>query len=89
MACCSGHFFVMSALATVEIGSLIARTPNVLGGKPCIKGHRVGVHRVAGWWKLGLAIEESGERLPTLTPAELHALLTTICTEREAAAEWA
>ncbi len=29
----------------------------------------------AGWWKLGLSIEEIGERLSTLTPAEIHAAL--------------
>jgi uncharacterized protein (DUF433 family) len=65
----------MSTLAPVEIGSLITRTPGVLGGKPCIQGHRIGVHRVAGWWKLGLSVEEIGERCPSLTPAEIHVAL--------------
>jgi len=54
---------------------MIVRTPGVLGGKPHIKGHRVGVHRVAGWWKVGLSIEEVGERLSTLSPAEIFAAL--------------
>ena len=45
-------------MAPMEIGNLIARTPGILGGKPCIEGHRIGVHRIAGWWKLGLTIEE-------------------------------
>lgn len=54
---------------------MITRTPGVLGGKPCIRGHRVGVHRVAGWWKVGLTIEEIGERLSSLTPAEIHVAL--------------
>lgn len=54
---------------------MIIRTPDILGGKPRIKGHRVGVHRVAGWWKAGLTVEEIGERLSTLTPAEIHAAL--------------
>jgi uncharacterized protein (DUF433 family) len=58
-----------------ELSEMIVRNPSVLGGKPCIRGHRVGVHRVAGWWKSGLAIEEIGERLSTLTPAEIHAAL--------------
>ena len=58
-----------------ELGSMIVRTPGVLGGKPHLKGHRVGVHRVAGWWKLGLSIEEIGERLSTLSPAEIFAAL--------------
>src|SRR4051794_20193134 len=58
-----------------ELGSMIVRTPNVLAGKPHIRGHRVGVHRVAGWWKLGRSIDEIGEELSTLTSAEIFAAL--------------
>jgi uncharacterized protein (DUF433 family) len=68
----------MSAIVEMpatELGLMIVQTPGVIGGKPRIKGHRVGVHRVAGWWKLGLTVEEIGERLSTLTPAEIHAAL--------------
>ena len=54
---------------------MIVHTPGILGGKPRIKGHRIAVHRVTGWWKLGLTIEEIGERLPALAPAEIHAAL--------------
>ena len=54
---------------------MIVRTPGILGGKPHVRGHRVGVHRVAGWWKRGLSIEEIGEELPTLSPAEIFAAL--------------
>src|SRR6266404_200971 len=76
----------MSAVAekpATDLGSMIIRTPGILGGKPRIKGHRVGVHRVAGWWKLGLSIEEIGERLSTLTPAEIHAALAYYHLHRE------
>jgi len=76
----------MSAVAekpATDLGSMIIRTPGILGGKPRIKGHRVGVHRVAGWWKLGLTIEEIGERLSTLTPAEIHAALAYYHLHRE------
>lgn len=59
----------------VEMGSLITRAPEILGGKPCIKGHRVGVHRIAGWWKMGLTVEQIGERFPALSPAEIHVAL--------------
>ncbi len=66
--------------ATVEepgtdLASMILRTPGVIGGKPRIKGHRIGVHRVAGWWKLGLSIDEIGEELPSLSPAEIFTAL--------------
>ena len=76
----------MSAIAekpATELGSMIVRTPGILGGKPHLQGHRVGVHRVAGWWKLGLTVEEIGERLSTLTPAEIHAALAYYHLHRE------
>jgi len=73
----------MSTLAPVEIGSMITRTPEILGGKPCLKGHRIGVHRVAGWWKLGLTVEAIGERLPSLAPAEIHVALAYYHLHRE------
>jgi uncharacterized protein (DUF433 family) len=66
-----------------ELGSMIVRTPGVLGGKPRLSGHRVGVHRVAAWWKMGLTVEEIGERLTTLTPAEIHAALAYYHLHRE------
>ena len=58
-----------------EIGSLIVKTPDVLGGRPRIHGHRVPVHRIAGWWQLGLSVEEIAEKHPSLGPAEIHAAL--------------
>ena len=62
-------------LPATELASMIVRTPDVIGGKPRLKGHRVGVHRVAGWWKLGLSIEEIGEELSSLSSAEIFAAL--------------
>ena len=58
-----------------NLGSLIVSTTGVAGGKPCIRGHRVPVHRIAGWWQLGLAVEEIAEKHPALGPAEIHAAL--------------
>jgi uncharacterized protein (DUF433 family) len=68
----------MKAIAetpATDLGAMIVHTPGILGGKPRIKGHRIAVHRVAGWWKLGLTVEEIGERLSTLKPAEVHVAL--------------
>lgn len=76
----------MSAIAetpATELGGMIVHTPGILGGKPRIKGHRIGVHRLAGWWKLGLTIEEIGGRLSALTPAEIHAALAYYHLHRE------
>jgi uncharacterized protein (DUF433 family) len=58
-----------------ELSSMIVRAPEILGGKPCLKAHRVPIHRVAGWWKLGMTVEQIGERLSTLSPAEIHSAL--------------
>ena len=58
-----------------ELGQMITRSPDVLAGKPHIKGHRVAVHRVAGWWKKGVTVEEISQELPTLSPAEIFAAL--------------
>lgn len=62
-------------MPATELGSIIVRRPEILGGKPHVRDHRVGVHRVAGWWKLGLSIEQIGEELPTLSAAEIFAAL--------------
>jgi len=68
---------VKAAIETpaAEIGSLIVKTPDLLGGRPRIRGHRVPVHRIAGWWRLGLSVEEIAAKHPTLGPAEIHAAL--------------
>jgi len=76
----------MSAIAetpATELDSMITRAPGILGGKPCIRGHRIGVHRVAGWWKQGLSIEEISQRLSTLSPAEIHGALAYYHLHRE------
>jgi uncharacterized protein (DUF433 family) len=69
--------------SATELGEMIVRSPDIIGGKPHIKGHRVGVHRVAAWWKLGLSIEEIGERLSTFAPAEIHSALAYYHLHRE------
>ncbi len=76
----------MNAIAetpATELSAMIVHTPGILGGCPRLKGHRIGVHRVAGWWKLGLSIEEIGERLSALTPAEIHVALAYYHLHRE------
>jgi uncharacterized protein (DUF433 family) len=70
-------------VAATELGDMIVRSQDTLNGKPRISGHRIGVHRVAGWWKLGLSMEEIGQRLPTLAPAEIHAALAYYHLHRE------
>jgi uncharacterized protein (DUF433 family) len=61
--------------ATVEIGSLITRTPEIRGGRPRIAGTGVTVRRIATWYQLGLAPEEITREVPHVTLAQVHAAL--------------
>ena len=63
-------------IATADIGTLIARTPGVRGGRPCITGTGVTVQRVVGWYKLGLDPEEIADEIEHLTLAQVYAALT-------------
>ena len=52
----------------------IARDPDVLGGKPHVKGHRIAVHHIASWYLRGASAEELA-RDYRRTPGEVHAAL--------------
>ena len=62
--------------ATVDIGTLITRTPSIRVGRPCIAGTGVTVQRVVGWYKLGLGPEEIADEIAHLTLAQVYAALT-------------
>ena len=66
----------MATAAAVEIGSLIEIDPEIRAGRPCLAGTGVSVHRVVGWYKLGLTPEEIAERIGHLSVAQVHAALT-------------
>jgi uncharacterized protein (DUF433 family) len=61
--------------ATIEIGSLIERRPEVRGGRPVVAGTGVSVQRIAGWYKLGWSSEEIAENYGHLSLAQVHAAL--------------
>lgn len=61
---------------TIDIGTLIVRSPETCGGRPRIVGTRVSVQRVGGWHKLGLRAEEIADRIGNLTLAQVYAALT-------------
>ena len=60
---------------SVDIGTLIERSPEIREGRPCIAGTGVTVRRIAGWYNLGLTPEEIAARIDHLTLAQIHAAL--------------
>jgi uncharacterized protein (DUF433 family) len=66
-----------------DIGTLIVRSPEILGGRPRIAGTRVSVQRVVAWYKRGLSPEEIVERMTRLKLAQVYAALTYYHTNRE------
>ena len=63
-------------MATVtDIGTLIAQSPEMCGGRPRLAGTGVTVMRIAGWHKLGCEPEEIA-RKTGLSLAQIHAALT-------------
>jgi uncharacterized protein (DUF433 family) len=58
-----------------DIGTLIAQTPGICGGRPRIAETGVSVRRIAGWYNLGLTPEEIAVQIPHLSLAQVHAAL--------------
>jgi uncharacterized protein (DUF433 family) len=67
----------------VDIGKLIVSSPHIRRGRPRIAGTGVTVHRVVGWYKLGLTPEEIGDRIGHLDLAQIHAALVYYHANRE------
>jgi len=65
----------MDATTTVEIGSLITRTPGIKGGTPHIAGTGVTVRTIVRWYKSGLSPEEITAEYPQLEMAQVYAAL--------------
>lgn len=66
----------LKSMATVtEIGSLISRRPEIRGGRPCIAGTGVSIHRIAQWHNMGLIPEEIARKFGHLSLAQVHAAL--------------
>lgn len=61
---------------SIEIGSLLTRSPEVRDGRPCVAGTRTTVHRIAVWYKMGQSPEEIAADYPHLTVAQVYAALT-------------
>jgi uncharacterized protein (DUF433 family) len=58
-----------------DIGSMIASTPGVNGGRPCIAGTGTSVRCIAVYDMQGYSPEEIAADRPYLTLAQIHAAL--------------
>ena len=67
-----------------NIGSLIARSDEVRGGRPRVAGTGVTVQRIVGWYKQGLTPEEITIEIPHLSLAQVYAALTYYHANRDA-----
>ncbi len=68
---------------TVDIGTLIDRSPEVHGNRPKIAGTGVTVRRIAGWYLRGRSPEETVRKVPHLALAQVHAALAYYHANRE------
>ena len=65
------------------LDKLIEATPGVLGGKPCIAGHRISVQHVAIMYtRMGMSAEKIAKTYE-LPPAAVHAALAYYYENRE------
>lgn len=73
------------ATATVDIGTLIVRTPGTLGGRPRIEGTRIGVDHVAVLWSQGYSAEDIVyTKYDHLTLGQVYAALAYYHSNKEA-----
>jgi uncharacterized protein (DUF433 family) len=68
---------------TVEISELLERRDHLHGGRPVLSGTGVSVHRIAGWYKLGMTAEEIAANYGHLSLALVHAALAYYHANRE------
>jgi uncharacterized protein (DUF433 family) len=64
---------------SVQIGTdyrYVTSVPGVCGGRPVVRGTRISVKAIVGYYKMGLSVEEILDSLPHLTPAQVHDALS-------------
>jgi uncharacterized protein (DUF433 family) len=53
----------------------ITSNPGIAGGRPVIAGTRITVNSIAGYYQLGMSIDEILDSLRHLTPSQVHSAL--------------
>ena len=68
---------------TIDIGTLIERTPGICGGYPRIAGRRLSVPQIAVLSKQGLSPDEIAREYESLSLAQVHAALAYYYANRD------
>ena len=58
-----------------ELLQRISVDPDVCGGKPCIRGHRIWVSLVLDFLASGMTVDEILDDYPQLTPEDIRACI--------------
>jgi len=58
-----------------ELLQRISIDPNVCGGKPCVRGHRIWVSLVLDYLASGMTVEQVLEEYPQLSPEDIRACI--------------
>lgn len=66
---------VMGFAAIKQMYPYITTNQRVAGGSPTIKGTRITVRTVAGYYQMGMSVDEILGALQHLTPAQVHSAL--------------
>ena len=66
-ATCNSHAMDYTKIITIE--------PGKRGGRPCIRGLRITVYDVAGWFASGMSESEIIEDFPDLTAEDVRAAM--------------
>lgn len=53
----------------------ITSNPDIAGGRPIIEGTRITVNCIAGYYQIGLSVDEILDSLHHLTPSQVHSAL--------------
>ncbi len=69
--------------SSVDIGTLIERSPGIRGGRPRIAGTGVTVKWIAIWYGSGLSPEKIADEIPHLSIAQVYAALAYYHANRE------
>jgi len=68
---------------STAIGTLLARSPDVCGGRLRINGARMTVKQLVVWYKQGSSPEEIADQYPHLTLAQVYTALAYSHANRE------